>query len=740
MPKMIFKNIFNNMIFILLTQLLAFGLFCPPACLSGDVLSLMMDSSRIKKHDLGIRPRGYWLRYPDPADIPYKLLAFDDLMAEPLMTYDYSRHMAMSAEEYLCPDYLAENNDGLLNVVYYTGLRNRLGSIRPYSASLWAELPDENPLTSAVQRIYTETGRTFTHNAMGEKAEFPLIEEKLLEIEKTLQPELARVVAEQVIFLLDAYRWATLARRNTDYKDLLAIWSIRDMGQTQFDGLEYFPEMDDCAGALDWPSLYYAGMKLLESSEITVNSLKKLRSKGVEFKGQEFDFRTPIGRIVISGTDKDTHDERDLLLLIDLGGNDFYTGPTGATPALDIPVSLAIDLSGSDRYENTDPAAPAQGAGLLGVGGLIDADGDDTYISEKLSQGAALFGLGFLWDQGGNDTYTMCQSGQGGAYFGVGALIDMNGRDRYYLHGDGQGYGGVGGAGILIDREGDDSYTAEPDPKICFRPDYHSEGRVNYSYAQGAGIGRRGDITDGHSWAGGLGALFDFAGNDKYESGNWSIGCGYWYGIGIAYDALGDDVYRSSVFSQASGAHFAIGALIDEAGDDRHDTFDESSASVGFGHDYTVALLLDREGDDRYEIKKDGFAYGINMSQVFFFDLGGKDTYVRGPDGHCFGEVNHTAKEPPPVNFAYALYSTNVSLFGDIGGDDRYIVKDYASGKETHDTTATNDSRWFSVPADAQDTVRDRYFGMGMDDSDELLSVIPEFETKLGLRYCGESE
>jgi hypothetical protein len=349
-----------------------------------------------------------------------------------------------------------------------------------------------------------------------------------------------------------------------------------------------------------------------------------------------------------------------------------------------------------------------------------------------MSQGAALFGLGFLWDMEGSDTYSMCQSGQGGAYFGTGILVDMDGGDRYYLHGDGQGYGGVGGGtGVLIDLTGDDTYTAEPDPGVCYRPDYHSKNTINYSYAQGAGIGRRGDITDGHSWAGGLGAIFDFAGNDEYESGNWSVGCGYWYGIGIAYDAGGNDSYRSSVFSQASGAHFAIGAHIDESGNDEHIAYGESSASVGFGHDYTVALLLDRHGNDRYEVKKDGLGYAINMSHVLFFDLGGDDTYRRGAGGHCFGEVQYQSKEPPPVNFAYALYSKNISLFGNIGGSDRYIVFDPQSGEEHPDSTAGNDRDWFSIPGEEEDTVKRRYFGMGLDTADTTLSVIPDFMTKL---------
>ena len=50
--------------------------------------------------------------------------------------------------------------------------------------------------------------------------------------------------------------------------------------------------------------------------------------------------------------------------------------------------------------------------------------------------------------------------------------------------------------------------------------------------------------------------IIDIGGDDRYESGNWSLGIGYWFGTGIVYDSEGDDIYRSVYFTQASGAHF----------------------------------------------------------------------------------------------------------------------------------------------------------------------------------------
>ena len=100
------------------------------------------------------------------------------------------------------------------------------------------------------------------------------------------------------------------------------------------------------------------------------------------------------------------------------------------------------------------------------------------------------------------------------------------------------------------------AYEAVRDSTITGRPSYHSPDEdISVSNAQGCAMGRRGDGADGHSWAGGLGALLDSEGNDKYISGNWSMGTGYWFGMGLLHDGAGDDEYRGVVWSQATGAH-----------------------------------------------------------------------------------------------------------------------------------------------------------------------------------------
>lgn len=716
-----------------------------------DAFEAMLFRLGIADSDLGFRPKGYWTRYPDPQDVPYKLLAFDDLMAEPQRIYDFVRLMALSVEDYLHPDYLAGEDrggsKGLMKVVYYCGIRNQTAQFRDYSASLWAEASDDAPLLNAIKSIYQETGRVYRFNAMGQASDFPLIERNLREAIKPIHPEVQKAVARTVLHLLSAYHWRQTAMRNVNYEDAVNCWRIRHLGETQFDGLEYFPQIEDCAKTLDFNSLYYAGMKMLESAEMLSDTLTYLtRQKGIDWKNQNLNVETPIGRIVLAGSGDDIHEYSDLLLLVDMGGNDTYHGAVGSTPSLDIPISLAIDLEGDDQYVNDDKFLPSQGAAIFGAGVLLDVSGKDKYVSKRLSQGAAMLGIGVLADLEGDDEYTLWTDGQGAAYFGVGLAIDNTGDDHYSLWGDGQGYGGVGGVGTLVNRTGNDHYRAEPLAEKAFRPDYHSkEGKLNYSYCQGAGIGRRGDITDGHSWAGGMGTLIDLTGDDVYESAQWSQGCGYWYGMGFLWDGGGDDRYKATGWSQAAGAHFCIGALIDEGGNDQHTIWAEQSQGLGFGHDYTVALLLNRDGDDVYRVNGDGLGFAINMSQVFFFDTGGDDRYFRGDKWHAFGWNNYEQYNPPIIGAFPILYSDQICLFADINGRDNYAVVDFSSperepsktaGKESPDPIM-KDGEEISTPTEAvRDTLANkRYYGLGVDFENWQGPEIEFFRDKMQKRW-----
>lgn len=176
-----------------------------------------------------------------------------------------------------------------------------------------------------------------------------------------------------------------------------------------------------------------------------------------------------------------------------------------------------------------------------------------------------------------------------------------------------------------------DHYYVEPEAKAAgLAGDYHSGEHILGNASQGTAMGRRGDLTDGHSQAGGLGALIDLRGDDRYEGGNWVQGVGYWYGMGFLYDAAGDDRYSSVYFSTASGAHYAIGALFDMGGDDIY-AMTGDPAREGGDDTYTFP----QEGGcgmgaaDRRERYTDPDHYDIhNANDAFFIDIGGADTYL----------------------------------------------------------------------------------------------------------------
>ncbi len=705
----------------------------PPA----DAFRSMLWDLGVDEENLGFHPKGYWTRYPDPQDIPFKNLAFDDLFAEPQRIYDFVRVMALAGEDYLHPEYLTANSNGLLKTSYYLGIRPATAQTRDYSASLWAELDEEEPLLDAVRQTYRVAGREFTFNAMGSASDFPLIERDLREATASLHPDLRRVVGRTVVHLADAWRWRQVGMRNVDMGKALACWRIRQLGETQFDGLEYFPQLEDCANDIDMPSIYYAGMILLETSEQLADSLAILRErKDIDWSRQRLDIMTPLGRILIGGIGRDVHIYNDLLLLIDPDGNDVYQGAVGATPSLDIPISLAVDLAGDDEYLCEDEYLPSQGSAVFGAAMLLDVKGNDHYSARRLGQGAAMLGIGILADLHGDDEYELGYSGQGGAYFGVGLALDNTGDDRYRLYGDGQGYGGVGGVGTLLNRTGDDEYWCAPDLARAFRPDYHhSADSANYSYAQGCGIGRRGDITDGHSWAGGMGSLIDLDGDDVYISRNWSAGCGYWYGMGFLYDRAGDDEYRSENWSQVAGAHFCIAAHIDEAGDDKHLVMGDYADGLSFGHDYTVGLLLDREGNDTYRNVGDGLCFGINMSQMLFFELAGDDTYITAGTSRNYGANNFKRYDPPPIGAFHHLFSDQICLFGDLAGTDRYLAEN-DEGEQSADPRMSDGGTLFIPTAEERNALSNpRHYGLARDFDDATTPPIPFFEDKMKTRY-----
>ena len=636
-----------------------------------DALDEALAVAGLTRRDLGWEPRGWWERLPQ--DIPYKLRHFDDLSAEPLAVVPFTRVMGATLEQSLAPEMVAGAKQGigagaLYRAVHDLGVNKRFGSTRAYSANLTAP---RTPLDEALLEAWRAEGRATAYMTFGQAPPYPNVANDLRDACASLPPELSGILGKLVLDLLDARRWAGIAFRNVPVEMRARISTRIDLGAEETDALEYEPAMDDAARLWDEASLWVAGLKTVEALDVarlalldTLESVDRGALRGVRVR-----IETPAGLVLVHGTDGAAHDIPDggAFLVVDLGGDDRYGGPLSASGPF-MPVSAALDLGGNDTYDAADRAL---GAGVTGVGVLLDAGGDDAYRAGTLAQGAGHFGLGALLDIAGRDVYEARYSAQGAGFFGIGVLLDLDGGDRYTLWSDGQGFGGVAGVGVLADRAGDDEYLADPNPAVTGRPSYHSEGKIAVSDAQGCGMGRRGDGSDGHSWAGGLGALLDAAGDDRYTIGNWGQGCGYWFGTGLLWDGKGNDAYRANGWASASGAHFCIGVVVDEEGNDVHSV--AQNWGPAFGHDFTVAILADGSGNDEYECGGEGVGHSINRSVALCLEGGGDDRYTFGTEGKRPGLTTFDARfldrTGPSV---YWTEPVSVGLFLDISGDDLY--------------------------------------------------------------------
>ncbi|HOP05994.1 MAG TPA: hypothetical protein PLF13_01750 [candidate division Zixibacteria bacterium] len=694
-------------------------LTAPPADLLDSILTVVGFS----RSDLGYRPAGYWTRFP--LDVPYKLTSFEALYAEPLKLYDYAAVMANNVETYLAPIPVDTTGENLYRLVYSLGVDRKLGGFRSYSANLVSAPDGKTPLASAVDRLYWLADEPTDISSFGEKSGWPPHRMDSLEILPLMPDTVRSILAKVVANLAEAIRWRNRAFRNCDRDAMLKAMALRDLAETQGDGQVYHPELDDIAATIDWPSLHYAALKTAAVAGWAEVELGRINTALPE--RMIYALPTPYGRIIVV-----TPGHRGVLpincdntlLVVDFGQDIHYTGAVAANHNLLNPVSVLIDMGGNDVYgtenEHNEPIA---GVGLLGVGLLLDHQGDDEYHGSVFAEGTGLFGVGVLYDRQGDDLYKAEVSAQGCGYFGIGLCLDGLGNDLYYLYGDGQGMGGIGGGvGVLADYDGNDKFSAEPFSRIYDRGDYHSEGRINANNAQGAGMGRRGDGSDGHAWAGGLGAIIDIYGDDEYYSGNWTLGIGYWFGTGIAVDRYGDDKYKSCYFTQGSGAHFCNGILLDESGNDRHELFETAGAALGFGWDFTNAFLIDKGGNDFYRAVKISMGLAQIRSCAFLIDIGGDDEYWLGAGTPGLGEASYLDNyDHPGKNTLYYSYAKSFGGFIDAGGTDKYY--EFEGDEPRLHPTAKNGELWFQ-PDQSDSTFGADNYGVGLDASS---GTVPEF-------------
>ena len=711
--------------------------------LGPDRLAEALTSVGFERSDLGVRPKAYWSRFPRIDHIPHILPFLPDLLADPLEAYGFTRVMAGALEEHLDPEYRRQRANAMFKVVHFLGVEKKVVGPRGYDyAADFAVFAaaygtGEEGASGAILRVWQQL-----HDRAGTTLDAAGLLRDLAPLPAGLHAPLAGLVAR----LDEAVRWHGVAIAEVSVEDLTAVAARRPLYEK-----EYAPEVDRVARDLDHVSLYHAGQRAVLAVEQAARAFATARDS-LDLDALAFApvvLPSPLGRVVVAGTGDDAHgDCSDCLALIDLGGDDRYTGAVGAAGSAADAIRVAIDLAGNDRYETPADGAPTQGAGILGVGILLDVAGDDIYEADSIGQGIGFFGLGLLWDDDGDDTRRLRFSGQGCGYFGIGLLVDGAGDDTYDLWADGQGFGGIGGGiGVLADRAGDDRYRAEPDAHVTGRGSGHTHKRVTFSNAQGAASGRRGDITDGHAWAGGLGALIDLEGDDTYEAGNWALGAGYWFGAGILYDGAGSDRYRSVYYSLSSGAHFCLGAVFDDGdGDDDYVVWDPpiaddlvpagggmnaaGGAGLAFAWDFCVSLLVDKGGDDTYAGRIISGARAMIRSTAILADLGdGDDTYTL-PDGAGAGSaassyhgVADTLLQSFEIEYGPASnYGTNFALFLDAGGTDHYRA--WSDDGEHRPHALWRDGHTWRQPSpDAEDYGNDSY-GIGMDVEG---GTIPEF-------------
>lgn len=376
--------------------------------------------------------------------------------------------------------------------------------------------------------------------------------------------------------------------------------------------------------------------------------------------------RLDDGRYAIAGADgANSYDMDRVEIVYDVGGNDTYI--FGATHS-DSPANhIIIDLWGNDTYiSESDFHGP--GVAVNGFSLIDDRGGNDTYrSSSQFSIAAGLFGVGVILDRSGDDTYENRgkESGWaiGAGIYGAGLVIDLSGDDTYISERLSQGAAGPHAIGAIIDAQGNDTYTANGP---SFPSAYNTPGTF-LSMSQGFSTGIRGFAS------GGIGALFDFAGDDHYTAGEFSQGCGYYFSLGILHDSGGDDIYNGNRYCQAAAAHQAVGILIDESGNDRYSA--KTAACQSGAWDQSITLFVDRSGDDTYTA--DDLCQGAAAQQALalFFDLAGNDRYQAAGGADSSPGVGAAVQGHSGSNeYHYdADRMFSLSLFSDAGGTENFF-------------------------------------------------------------------
>jgi len=287
-------------------------------------------------------------------------------------------------------------------------------------------------------------------------------------------------------------------------------------------------------------------------------------------------------------------------------------------------VALSLDVGGKDTYNNNAGGNGITGGTCLVVGGaaaaLLDLTGRDSYASGRScgANGGAIRGAGLLVDLEGNDVYSAGSEGtNGGSSGGVGLLVDSVGNDDFTAGSSGTNGGANAGAGALIDVAGNDFVTG---------------GNAG---SNGGGVG------------GGVGLSLDFGGRDVFSAGNAGTNGGANTGIGFLLNFQGRDTYTAGTGGTNGGAAnggsgllfdaFAAEDLLEqlaglEGGRDIYSAGD--FAANGGGNTAGRGALVDTGGRDSYSAGSGGVNGGATLGSGLLADLNGVgDTYADSEGG-----------------------------------------------------------------------------------------------------------
>ncbi len=322
---------------------------------------------------------------------------------------------------------------------------------------------------------------------------------------------------------------------------------------------------------------------------------------------------------------------------------------------------FVVETGGDDCYRFPAATALMPAPGAIAPAGravsfLLDLHGDDRYLPPSgWGCGFALGGAAVLLDASGSDTYRCGALSVGAGLVGVGVFIEGAGDDLYFGDDFSQG-AGFFGIGLLAESSGSDIYRSTR-------------------------------FSQGFAGVKGIGALTDDAGVDDYFAGGkyphvpllpndyQSLSQGFGYGlrntaaggIGILCDASGKDTYTADVFGQGAAYWIAGGILVDGSGNDVYTT---TQYAQGGGIHLAAGILLDRAGRDHYYSR-----YGVGMG-------GGHDLAVGiliDQDGTDFYQGSGITQG--------GAHANGIGLFFDCGtGSDGYSgIGDFLQGKSSQD-------------------------------------------------------